>query len=458
MYVLGIYNMSVYAGFAKVDLMEILPEKRRCEMPLSGRGFYLEQAEKRSFFFTADLMDLDLMTVKTLESALAEVLPQNTQIHILSTHNHGGESCGKLQMEQFCRLAAGCADDAVAAARPAKVRIAAGALDEKLTYMRRLFIPEVEGSFTCFYGIGAVGSGDAASFAENAVEALGNNALLFSGNGTNADKNGRSFLPADPHVAVLDFRSTDDLPLGNIVRFASHAVCCNLPDCYSADYPGYLRGIMEKELGGVSVFWNGPCAEIAPAIPHKSAEYGALLAGKIAGKALSLLENLPFENLESFRDTFMRAVLPVRQEVLDGEISIAHEDISGKTPAEKKKFLERKQLEIRLPFLQSIHRNGEKTLRKEITLNNALLEINNWNIIFFSGETFSSTAQEITSAFPEKQWLTVTEHGRTAMYIPPEKEYLRGGYEPACAVVAANGEAELKLQMTAALEKHFCKL
>ncbi|MBO5722918.1 MAG: hypothetical protein J6S19_07365 [Lentisphaeria bacterium] len=449
--------MSVYVGFSKVDLMDVMPEKRRCEMPLSGRGFYLAQAEKCSFFFTADLMDLDLLTVKTLENALAEVLPENTQIHILSTHNHGGDDSEKLNMELFCRLAAGCAGDAVAAARPAKVRTAVGGIDEKLAYMRRLFVPEVEGSFTCFYGIGSGGSGDAVSFAENAVKALENDTLLFAGRGTKAEKNGRYFLPADPQVAVLEFRSTDDLPLGNIVRFASHAVCCNLPDCYSADYPGYLRGIMEKQLGGVSVFWNGPCAEIAPAIPHKSAEYGALLAGKIAGKALSLLEDVPFEKLESFRDTFMKAVLPVRQEVLDGKIAAADEDLTGKTPAEKKKILERKQLEIRLPFLQKIHRNGENIFCKEITLHNALLEINNWNVLFFSGETFSSTAQEITATFPEKQWVTVTEHGRTAMYIPPEREYLRGGYEPACAVVAANGEAELKLQMTALLEKHFCK-
>ena len=41
------------------------------------------------------------------------------------------------------------------------------------------------------------------------------------------------------------------------------------------------------------------------------------------------------------------------------------------------------------------------------------------------------------------------------MYIPPEQEYFRGGYEPACAVVAPDGEEELRMQMIALLQTEF---
>ena len=144
--------MSVLVGFSKVNLMDVLPEDKPCSMPILGIGFYLEQEEKKSFFFTVDFMDFDFATVSTLTTAISKELPQ-AQIHIVTTHNHGGESCTSLDMEKFCLHAKECAKTATKNAQKAKVKIAAASIDEKLTFTRRIFVPTLDSSFTCFYGI-----------------------------------------------------------------------------------------------------------------------------------------------------------------------------------------------------------------------------------------------------------------------------------------------------------------
>ena len=445
--------MGISAGFAKVDLMDILSSKRHCEMPICGTGFYLAGNKKNSFFFTVDFMDFDLQTVSALQAAVETILPAGTKIHIITTHNHGADSCTQLDMERFCFHAKECAKAAVSGTKKAKIRIAAGQLEKRITFTRRISVPETGSSFTCFYGIDEAKTGDAGNFVSRAVQSLKNNALCFTGDGTTSANSSLTFPAADQDIAVLEFRATDGEPLGNIVRYSSHAVCCNLPDCYSSDFPGYLRQMMEKHLGGISLFFNGPCAEIAPVIAAKSPECGRTFAKLLAEKALSLLEKSEFQELEHFNDRIWQLPLPVRQEVISGKVELPADPASTDDLKERKALLERQRVKAILPFLDGIYRNGVKSPDGNITVSTALLELNNWNLLFFCGETFSRTAKEITAHFPEKQWITVTEHGRTAMYIPPEQEYCSGGYEPTCAVVSERGENELKTQMIRLLEK-----
>ena len=444
--------MSVAVGFSKVNLMDILPENKHCEMPILGIGLFLEQQGKRSFFFTVDFMDFDLTTVSTLSTAISKEL-SNTQIHIVTTHNHGGESCSNLNMEKFCNHAQACAKAAFTNAKVAKIRIASGEISEQVTFKRRILVPQIDSTFTCFYGIDTMAKGNASNFVDRALEQLENNALCFTGTGTTNPNGNLTFKKADQNLSVIEFRTLDDLPIGNIIRFASHAVCCNMSNCYSSDYPGYLRTNMEKALGGISLFFNGPCAEIAPVIPGKSVEAGKKLADILTKNALALLENSSFYNLEHFSDKVWPITLPVREELINKNVKIAKlpEEISDLK--NKKAILEQQRVKAIMPFLMGIHQNGEKNYSNNITVSNALLELNNWNLLFFSGETFSSTAKEITSKFPDKKWITVTEHGRTAMYIPPNEEYRNGGYEPTCATVSIDGENALKKQLIELLEK-----
>jgi hypothetical protein len=450
--------MSVLVGFSKVNLMDILPQNKHCENDILGIGFYLEQEEKKSFFFTVDFMDFDFATVFTLTTAINKELPQ-AQIHIVTTHNHGGESCTSLDMEKFCLHAKECAKTAIKNAQKAKVKIATASIDEKLTFTRRIFVPTLDSSFTCFYGIDTQKENNAANFVERAIESLKNNALLFTGNGSTENQNNSSitFFDADPNISVIEFQTLNNQPIGNIVRFASHAVCCNLPDCYSSDFPGYLRKNMENSLGGISLFFNGPCAEIAPVIPCKSIDAAKKIADILSQKALELLEKTSFSNLEDFSDTIWQIPLPVREEIINNNVE-ANQILENLTNLrDKKNLLEKQRVKAIMPFLQGIHKNGINNPNNNITVSTALLKLGKFNLLFFSGETFSCTANEIISQFQNEKFITITEHGRTAMYIPPKEEYRRGGYEPTCATVSNLGEKTLKDTMIKNLENYFSK-
>ena len=447
----------VKAGFSEETLTDALPERRETEIPLSVRGIYLSQGEKRTFLLISDLMDFDLQAVSLLEKAAASVLPHHTKIHILTTHNHGGAEWFRLDRNAFSAHAAACAERALRVRQAAKIRAACGPAGGNLTMTRRIFVPEAGGSFSCFHGIGSTAHGNASHFVKTALENLENGLLTFSGKILPGEEPERTFPEADPEGAILEFAAAGDgRPLGHIVRFAAHAVCCNRPDTYSPDYPGYLRRLLERELGGISVFLNGPCAEIAPAVPEKSAAEGRKTAEALGAELVPLLRKSSFQELRRFRDTVWRIPLPVRKEILNQHVSPA-EIRSGKDLRSRKKALERKLLADNLPFLTRIYRNGESAPSGEITVSGALLELNDWNLLCFPGETFSETARNIICEFPDRNWITVTEHGRSAMYLPPRREYLRGGYEPSCAVVAEQGEKQLREKTAALLRKHFSR-
>lgn len=439
--------MSVLVGFSKVNLMDVLPEDKPCSMPILGIGFYLEQKDKKSFFFTVDFMDFDLKTVTTLTTAISKELPQ-AQIHIVTTHNHGAASCNALNMSQFCLHAKNCAQIAAANAQAAQVRIAIGNIEENLSFNRRIFVPTLDSSFTCFYGIDKVKENNANNFVNRAIEQLENNLLCFTGDTTKVyetkENSSLTFNNGNPQIAVIEFKSLSNKPIGNIVKFACHAVCCNMPNTYSSDYPGYLRSNMEKSLGGISLFFNGPCAEIAPVIPSKSIAFAQKMADALSSKALELIKESSFSLLEDFSDKIWEIPLPVRSEILTNKVEIPPISQEVTQLLDKKAILEQERVKAIMPFLMGIYSNGNKSKSNDITISTALLKLNNYNLLFFSGETFNSTAQEIISNYPNKNFITITEHGRTAMYIPPKEEYRRGGYEPTCATVSNLAEAKLK--------------
>lgn len=72
------------------------------------------------------------------------------------------------------------------------------------------------------------------------------------------------------------------------------------------------------------------------------------------------------------------------------------------------------------------------------------LRLNDVRIAAFPGETFSTTAAAIKPEGPGAPLITVTEHGRTAMYMPPPDQLVQGGYESTCRLVDEGGEPALR--------------
>ena len=434
----------VSVGFAAVNLMEILKQQRPTENPVEVRAVFFRQDGRNSVFLVSDFMDFNLLVVDTLKKAVAKVLPPETGIHIITTHNHGGLTFKFFDLERYGELAARCALAAMNACRPAMVRSGRGEITRPLTMVRRIYVPEVEGKLSCFFGIREDENRNGAPYIEAALREIREGKALSYKTRCETNRPYQPFDPADPELDALEFIAADDPKtiLGRIVRFACHANCCNRSDYISADYPGYLRQMLDARRPGLTVFFNGPCGEITPAIPDKSPESGKNLAGALAELAEKVLRDAECRPLAKFEDHACAVDLPVRPEVLANHVEIPAE-IPGPLP-DRKRYLEILRLNGTLDFLREKYTFGETELKETVRISCALLKLDRLGFLFMPGETFNATGQRIREAVSEPDLITVTEHDRTVMYLPPEEEFRQGGYEMTCSVTACGAEAVMR--------------
>jgi hypothetical protein len=119
---------------------------------------------------------------------------------------------------------------------------------------------------------------------------------------------------------------------------------------------------------------------------------------------------------------------------------------------ERRKYLERIAYQDTLGFLREKYSYGEDALTEETTISLGLLKVNDLTFCAFPGETFSTTAKAVKNSIGG-EICTVTEHGRTVMYIPPKEQALLGGYESVCRVTKMGEEQTLKEKAILALKE-----
>lgn len=442
----------IKAGFYKQNLEEVLlPTYPVMEEKIEAVALYLSDESSRAIWMTLDFMDFNLLVVNTLKDSIHTATGiDKDNIHIVTTHNHGG---GTPDWSSLAKLCADCASLAMENAVNVRVRHNKGECGRQVSIIRRKYVPELDGMTTLFYGASEKDLFNSAPFVENAVENIREGTLSYTG----ARDTTREFSPfesGDKTVFVVEFCNENDETIGSIVRFSAHAVCSNRPEVFSSDYPWHIRKNMEDALGGICVFWNGPCGDIAPGMTDKSDGTQVTLGKYIADTALSLLKDAEFDKCNSFKDESISISLPVRAEIIENNVPISSE-MPTELP-EIRRYLENLSYKETLPFLREKYLEGEEKVGDMINISFGLLKIGSLCIAAFPGETFSTTAKEFCCAFADDSICTITEHGRTVMYIPPKQDWKLGGYETVCRVTKPESE-EILLKNTISAYENFIK-
>ena len=444
-------------GFGRADLASALSaDKPIAKERVEVRALYAAPAAspaEGSVWVVLDFMDFDLEMVNFIRTGIVSATHLHPeQIHILTTHNHGVGDILSLHCDtpDFAKIgagASGAAAQAIAGARPAQMRAVQIQMPPGCNYRRRIHVPEFDGMWTCFGGPDMAEKRSASGFIENAIESLREGRLEYVG-WRESDRPAPQFEPADPDFFLMEFRNAETgAILGTLSRFAMHATMrSRAEEYYSGDFPWHIRHELEKRRGGIAVFMNGPCADIAPCFPFpdKTTGLAPRYAREMADKALTELDKTAFEPLTAVRQAWKVVPLPVRREVLD-----SHVDISDPIPdfsdlPARKRWYERERLSTTLYFLEYKYRNGETAPSAHIHICLGMLTLNEWMLLAFPGETFWLTGRAVQAAFPDKKLVTATEHDRTVMYMPPEEEYRSGGYESICTVTEPPAEALLR--------------
>ncbi len=443
----------VKVGFSKTDLFEalkpqdfVMKEDERVE----AIAFYVQKNEERAVWIVLDFMDFNRKVTDFLKNSVFEATKIATEkIHIVTTHNHGGETP---DLDVLGKLVGDGARKAVESSEPAKMRYVFTSVQKQVNIIRRLFIPEIDGVGTQFYGASEKNGFNSAPFAEKVVNSLKDGKQCF-GYGDETERPYTPFEPGDEEVVAVQFVNKNNETIGTIVRFAAHAVCCNLSKRFSADYPFHIRRKMEECYGGTALFFNGPCGDIAPGLDQKTDGTEVVLGEYIAECAISALEKLPFEEIECFRDCKVEIKLPVRKEVLENEVEIP-EKMPDELPL-RREYLEKRQLSGLMGFLRSKYTEGEIAPDDKISVFVGILQLGDLIFVAFPGETFSTTGNAVKNAFPNAEICTVTEHERTVMYLPTEEDFSYGSYEAVCKTTAPESEKILREKTIDALETFF---
>ena len=442
----------ICVGFYKQDLADALTENYTIlQERIETVAMWLEEegSDNAALWMVLDFMDFDLATVRALQIAASErvQLPME-HIHILTTHNHGG---GAPNVEKMAALCGECAAKAKENACPAYMRYAFVQADQQMSFIRRKYVPELERKITIYYGPSQDDGYNAAPFIEHAVQTTRNGQLKYVGR-AETDRPVDPFAPADPEIMILQFQQPDGTHVGSVLRFAAHVNCATVPECFTSDFPWHVRQRLETQFGGTALFFNGPCGDISPGMGAKGDGSHEILGEYLVSKALQAVETAAFEPVRRFADTTVRIPLPVRKEVKENRVEML-ETMPEQLP-ERRRYLEKEYLVKFLSFLrEKAAENGG--VQDSVTIELGLLKLNGLTLAGFPGETFSTTAQAVKAAFPERDICTLTEHDRTVMYLPPVEEFALGGYESVCMSTAPGAEDILREQAISAV-KQFC--
>lgn len=436
--------MSILIGMKRQDLEKALRPVgvEISEERVEACCLYVKSDTAEAAWIVLDFMDFNLNVVKTVRDAVAAKTGiAKEHVHILSTHNHGG---GTPDLQVLAEVVADAACEAKATAHPAKMRTAATKPGERVNYLRRIYVPELEGCTTYWFGTAdfeGFETFDAAPHIEHAINEVIKGKLAYFG----TEPTERPYTPwpeADDLLIAVEFRAIeDDAPIGSLVRFASHVNCSNGGSFLTGDFPYTLRRRMEQALGGNAMFFTGPCGDVCPWMAKKRDGTSTRIGNILADAALEALKDVPFEPVTKFADLTQPVDLPVRSEVLAGDVVI-----EGEMPEDlpsRRRYLEALRTKNSMDFLLEKYQVGEEGPLKETTeIQLGFLRLNDVIFAAFPGETFSTTGQVLREAFPNANITTVTEHWRTVMYLPPKADLALGSYEESCRVTGA-GAAEL---------------
>ena len=472
-------------GFAVRDLKRALPTDMPVRDAVTVRAFYAEGGGVCAVWAVLDFMDFSRPFVETIQAAIcARIGLASANVHIVTTHNHSASDVMRLNLDVLACESAGAAAEARERAAPAAMRHACTTPARRVNYRRRLFVEELEGCATFWFGItehdrfsgerllrqtirNLVLHGQTAYCNAGLSEPVPEERFIVERLRVNPDA--FRMPEADSRLQVVAFEGEDGKCLGSFIRFAAHVATIDRRNIYSSDFPHFVRRQLETALGGTTIYLSGPCGDISPAIPDERTQDGNPLVDAICTAALSALQTACPEPLRLLMDASRTVVLPVHPEFPadDMEADRRVDALAEQLTAPGLGLADRRRLAEQVRWLRTskLLRNMWKCLdtpdhpsgRPVIRASLGLLRLNDIALLAFPGETFSETAASAVAGFDASRVITVTEHGRTATYLPPPEEWDRGGYERSCCGISRDGEPILRAAAGALLQAQLCQ-
>ena len=239
----------------------------------------------------------------------------------------------------------------------------------------------------------------------------------------------RSGGPVDTGIPVLRFESVEGSTIAILVSYACHPVVLGADNLsWTGDYPHFVRKKLETTFpGAIAIFATG-CA-------------GDVNTGHSAAASLSLLATpeRSFAKAKEIGFGIANSVIDARLTDVSGNVghSEVFADICFEQREQEAPDILAKSWRLAAKdtsSLEVIWANwAEKHMGRDLSPLKARITALKWGnvgIIALPGEIFAETALEIREKLAQKDPLFILAYADdNPGYIPPESDYLRGGYE-----------------------------
>ena len=212
--------------------------------PLLARALVAFDGRTAIALVTLDLGYVDTRLTKAVRTAVEEAIGLDNVL-LMASHTHSGPTFAKdfptateSYADHLVRLIASAVVEANAARQPARLAVGWGRAEEG--HNRRKVLPD------------------------GTVEMRW------------ANRNRLPTTPVDYAVGVLAFDTPAGEPIATLVNFACHPVVLGPENLdFSADYPGALMAIVDRQVGGQTMFVQGAAGDINPFWDKTSPTEGA---------------------------------------------------------------------------------------------------------------------------------------------------------------------------------------
>ena len=235
--------------------------------------------------------------------------------------------------------------------------------------------------------------------------------------------------PVDTGIPILRFESVEGSTIAILVSYACHPVVLGADNLsWTGDYPHFVRKKLETTFpGAIAIFATG-CA-------------GDVNTGHSAAASLSLSSNPARSFARAKEIGFGIAKSVIDAELIDVSGNVGHSEVFADICFEQREqeapdiLAKSWRLEAKdTSSLEVIWANwAEKHMGRDLSPLKARITALKWGsvgIIALPGEIFAETALEIREKLAQKDPLFILAYADdNPGYIPPESDYLRGGYE-----------------------------
>ncbi len=253
--------------------------------------------------------------------------------------------------------------------------------------------------------------------------AIGNIGVCFN-------RRGEEVIDNKVHIVRIDRDLGDSI---SIINYSCHPVVLGPNNRYiSADYPGTLRNVFEKNMqlfyniNTATIFLNGACGDINP-ITCRGYECSGtfhdlyIVGGSIAFEALKLYNFIRTREIGDLRFKKIFVRLPIR--------TPPPLDEAEKRFREMRNRYDNDYGNLELFYARELYLLASLGLKEYIDAEIDLLRIDDNLFVFIAGEPFTSIGLSIKKLSPYPNTIVVGYSNSYIGYIPTPKDFEKGGYE-----------------------------